>query len=88
MEAVVITDEVAEFAGIQPRGSCDATAVQGAHEVNRRGIGFRGLEDAVRPDVEAGVVQDLQPLGFIAPTDRAFAREVAEFVQAWIARDA
>jgi hypothetical protein len=88
MEAVVIADEVTEFSRMQPRGTCDATAVQGPHQVEGRGIGFRRLEDAVRPDIKTGVVQNLQPLGFIAPTDRAFAREVAELAETWVARDA
>ena len=32
------------------------------------------------PDVEVSMLKDLQPLSFISPTNRAFAREVAEFV--------
>ena len=42
----------------------------------------------MRPDVKAGMVQNLQPLGFIAPTDRAFTREVAKFAETRVARDA
>ena len=88
MKSVVVADEVAEFARAEPRGTRDAAAVQGTHEVDGRGIGFRRLEDAMRPDVKAGMVQNLQPLGFIAPTNRAFAREVAEFAETRVARDA
>jgi hypothetical protein len=39
-------------------------------------------------DVELGSFEQSQPLGFIAPADGAFAHEIAEFVQARIARDA
>ena len=42
----------------------------------------------MRMDVELGSFEQSQPLGFIAPADGAFAHEIAEFVQARIARDA
>ena len=73
---------------MQPRSPSDAAAVQGTHQVKGRGIGLRGFEHAMRTDVETRMIQDLEPLGFIAPADRAFAGEVAQFVEARVARDA